>query len=172
MKLIRLLAALAMVFAGLAAPATAHATEPAPGGTPNPETLRYICALFVGEYHEIDPLTYACQVGEEEILCAVVGEEPPKDPGEKEAEEPPAVRCGYEVSARMWPPPLKGRCDMAGGTWNQDPKAIIGACEIKDIRVIVLCPDKPWPSESTVCAIGSDQPMSRVLRAPQLRPDA
>lgn len=171
-KLIRLLATLAMVFAGLAAPVTAQASEPAPAGAPTPETLRYICALFVGEYHETDPLTYSCQIGEEEILCAVAREESPKDPGEREAEEPQAVQCGYEVSARMWPQPLKGQCDMAGGTWNQDPKAISGSCEFKDIRVLLLCPDEPWPSESAVCAIGSDQPMSRVLPAPQLRPDA
>ncbi|MEV6963947.1 hypothetical protein AB0M47_02450 [Hamadaea sp. NPDC051192] len=171
MKLTRVLAVLAMVFAGLAGPATAQATEPAPGGTPDPATLSYICALFAGEYHETDPLTYACRIGDEEILCAVARDEAGKDPGGKDAEEPPAVRCGYEVSARMWPSPLRDRCDMAGGTWSQDPRAVIGACEFKDIRVFVLCPDEPWPSDSTVCSIGSDQPMSVVEPEPSRSPD-
>jgi len=153
-KLIRLLATLAMIVAGLAAPIPAAAAELKPGPTPDPEAMRGICAIFDGRYFEDERRSYTCELGEEEFLCTY-----------EIVDDRVVQSCEYEVIPRLWPPPLKDRCEEANGTWHGDRFGTIAACEIKDSVLTVECPfdDRSDPELPILCDVGwirSDQPMS------------
>lgn len=143
MKLSRLLAALALIVAGLTAvPAAADDREPLPepDRTLSQETLKGLCDLFMGTYVE-DKLSYACELTDgATIECGDT--------------------CGYGVSERLYPPPLQEPCEVARGSYLET-KFWHFACELREGVLTVSCPVEP--EQGSVCDLGwvpSEQPMT------------
>lgn len=147
MKPIRLLATLAMIIAGLAVPAPASAIEFKPGPTPNQEALKGVCDLFSGKYIQ-EERSYICELGDTPILCAVDRE---------------VQRCGYEVTARLWPPPLRDDCLEARGSFLSDTIGV-ALCDLREGVLSLDCLiDPKEPNMPSVCNVGwipSEQPMT------------
>jgi hypothetical protein len=128
-KLIRLLAPLAMLVAGLAAPATATAADPPERLPMRPDALRAVCAAIAGTYSEGERIAPSCQVGDGTILC-----------------DDRLCRYNFTTESRDLPP-LKAPCELARGTISDIVAAQI-SCEIKEGVITVNCElvpqQTPW----------------------------
>jgi len=156
-KLIRLLAPLAMLIAGLAAPAPAAAGDPVPVRPLSPGALRDVCAVFQGAYSEDGRLASACELSDGAILCEVTDES--------------VQLCQYHPRLeRRDLPPLNEPCELVRGTIRD---GVVGqiSCELKDGVITVVCPVYAelspwwaWPERVIiVCEVGwipSEQPMT------------
>lgn len=156
MKLIRLLASLTIVVAGLAAPAPAAAAEPAPARPLTREALSRVCTMLTGTYVR-DLRASACEIGDGALVCT-------------------DTRCEYQVTALRERdlPPFQVDCETNRGTFRIGDIRGDWACELHDGTITLRCPIdlnpgdswlQPWRDRQSVMicgitAIPSEQPMS------------
>lgn len=154
MKLIRLLASLTIVVAGLAVPTPAAAVDLRPERPLTRDNLSSICTLAAGTY-VLDRSASACEIGGGAFVCA--------------------EHCEYQITALLRDePPFQTQCTIRHGIFGNGSVQGQWTCEINDGVIRVTCPLQlnpgsswleDWRQQNSVMVCGitvvpSEQPMS------------